>query len=62
MKPKQAQFSVDGELHKVVKNAKGDIVVEHPDGGKTYDLTKLSGADTIAEGVSSVKDWHRKNG
>jgi hypothetical protein len=53
------------EYHKVYRNADGDIMVNHPkeDKGKwdTINLTEKSNANTIAEGVKSVKDWHKNN-
>lgn len=58
-------LTVDGEYHRVYRNADGDIMVNHPkeDKGKwdTINLTKESNANTIAEGVASVKKWHREN-
>lgn len=59
------QFMADGEKHKVYK--KGDqIWVDHVgvDKGK-YDkinLTKNSGAKTVASGVKAVKDYHSGKG
>ncbi len=53
--------------HKVSKNKKGDVVVEHTNSkqGK-YDkinLTKQSQGSikTVSQGVKGVKDWHKKN-
>ena len=58
-------LTVDGEYHRVYRNANGDIIVNHPkeDKGKwdTINLTDKSDANTIAEGVSSVKKWHKEN-
>ena len=57
------QFTADGEPHKVFKADK-HIFVDHSNkrGGKwdVIDLTKESGATTIAEGVKSVKNYHSK--
>ena len=53
------------EYHKVYRNANGDIMVNHPKENKgkwdTINLTEKSNANTIAEGVKSVKDWHKNN-
>jgi hypothetical protein len=55
-----------GAVHKVYKDKKGDIIVDHA--GKNnpkwdkIDLTKKGGAKTIKQGVKAVKDWHKKNG
>lgn len=58
-------LTVDGEYHRVYRNADGDIAVNHPkeDKGKwdTINLTDKSGANTIAEGIASVRKWHREN-
>jgi hypothetical protein len=58
-------LTVDEEYHRVYRNAQGDIIVNHPkeDKGKwdTINLTDKSDANTIAEGVSSVKKWHKEN-
>ena len=62
----------DGEKHVVYKKTnnigkgkKGDIVVNHPttDKGKwdTIDLTNMSRAKTVKQGVASVKKWHAKH-
>jgi len=56
----------DGKTHKVFKDKKGHVVVDHTakKGGKwdKIDLTKKAGAKTINEGVKAVKSYHRKNG
>ena len=58
-------LTADGIAHKVYRGADGDIMVNHPknDYGKsdTLNLTNKSNANTIAEGVASVKKWHREN-
>jgi hypothetical protein len=55
-----ATEKIDGKTHKVTKNSKGDIVVSHPGGGPTIDLTKKSkGINTISKGVAASKQWHR---
>lgn len=51
--------------HKVSKNKKGDVVVEHTNVklGK-YDkinLTQKGGAKSIKQGVKAVKQWHKSN-
>lgn len=65
MKDGGQYLTVDGEYHRVYRNAEGDIMVNHPkeDKGKwdTINLTDKSDANTIAEGVSSVKKWHKEN-
>jgi hypothetical protein len=55
-----------GQTHKVFKNKKGDIVVDHtagPSAGKwdKINLTKKSKAKTVKQGVASVKKWHKDN-
>ena len=57
---------VGGQTHKVFKNKKGDVVVDHTAGipaGKwdKINLTKKSKAKTIEQGVASVRKWHREN-
>lgn len=68
-KPVTLAIGVPGKkarvAHKVSKNKKGDVVVEHTnrDMGK-YDkinLTKKGGAKTVKQGVKAVKDWHKQN-
>ena len=58
--------AADGETHKVTKNKKGHIIVDHTakKGGKwdKIDLTKKAGAKTISQGVKATKSYHRKNG
>ena len=65
MKDGGQYLTVDGEYHRVYRNAEGDIMVNHPkeDKGKwdTINLTDKSDANTIAEGVASVKKWHKEN-
>ena len=55
-----------GQTHKVFKNKKGDIVVDHtagPSAGKwdKINLTKKSKAKTVKQGVASTKKWHKDN-
>ena len=57
---------VGGQTHKVFKNKKGDVVVDHTAGipaGKwdKINLTKKSKAKTVKQGVASVRKWHREN-
>ena len=57
---------VGGQTHKVFKNKKGDVVVDHTAGipaGKwdKINLTKKSKAKTVKQGVASVKKWHNDN-
>jgi hypothetical protein len=51
--------------HKVFKNKKGDVVVEHTNSNQgKYDkinLTKKAGATSIKQGVKAVNDWHKAN-
>jgi hypothetical protein len=51
--------------HKVSKNKKGDVVVEHTntDQGKwdKINLTKKGGSKTVKQGVKAVKSWHKNN-
>ena len=57
---------VGGQTHKVFKNKKGDIVVDHTAGipaGKwnKINLTKKAKAKTVKQGVASVRKWHKDN-
>lgn len=57
---------VGGQTHKVFKNKKGDVVVDHTAGipaGKwdKINLTKKAKAKTVKQGVASVKKWHREH-
>ena len=57
---------VGGQTHKVFKNKKGDVVVDHTAGrpaGKwdKINLTEKSKAKTVKQGVASVRKWHREN-
>lgn len=57
---------IGGQTHKVFKNKKGDIVVDHTAGipaGKwdKINLTKKAKAKTVKQGVASVKKWHKDN-
>lgn len=59
------QFVADGEKHKVYK--KGDQVwVDHVDIDKgkhdKVNLTKNTGAKTVAAGAKAVKDYHSGKG
>jgi hypothetical protein len=62
----KAIVKAGGQTHKVFKNKKGDIVVDHtagPSAGKwdKINLTKKSKAKTVKQGVASVKKWHKDN-
>jgi hypothetical protein len=70
----KVKVSAGGEKHVVYKKTsptgigkgkKGDIMVNHPttDKGKwdTIDLTKMSRAKTVKQGVASVKKWHKEH-
>lgn len=57
---------VGGQTHKVFKNKKGDVVVDHTAGipaGKwdKINLTKKSKAKTVKQGIASVRKWHKEN-
>jgi len=52
-------------VHKIYKDKKGDVIVDHAGNKGKYDkinLTKKAGAKTIKAGVKATKDWHKKNG
>lgn len=58
---KSPQFLADGEIHQILEKA-GQIWVDHleVDKGK-HDKVNLSenmGAETIADGVKAVRDYH----
>ena len=57
---------VGGQTHKVFKNKKGDVVVDHTAGipagiWDKINLTKKAKAKTVKQGVASVKKWHKDN-
>lgn len=58
-------LTVDGEYHRVYKNADGDIMVNHPQENKgkwdTINLTDKADAKTVAQGVAATKKWHKEN-
>ena len=57
-----AKEKIAGKVHKVSKNSKGDIVVSHPGGGPTIDLTKKDKKiNTVSKGLAASKQWHRNN-
>ncbi len=69
---KKVKVLAGGEKHLVYKKTnnkgkggEGDIIVTHPtkDKGKwdTINLTKQSGAKTVAQGVAATKKWHKEN-
>jgi hypothetical protein len=51
--------------HKVSKNKKGDVVVEHTNSNQgKYDkinLTQKAGTKNVKQGVKAVQDWHKSN-
>jgi hypothetical protein len=66
------KVSAGGEKHlvykktnKIGKGKPGDIMVNHPttDKGKwdTIDLTQKAGAQTVKQGISAVKKWHKEH-
>jgi len=68
-KPVSLGIGVPGKkktvTHKVSKNKKGDVVVEHTNTNQgKYDkinLTKMGGSKTVKQGVNAVKKWHKAN-
>jgi hypothetical protein len=65
-------LTASGEKHVIYKKTTkrgegkvGNIMVKHPTKDKgmwdVIDLTKKSGAKTIAQGVASTKKWHKEN-
>ena len=55
-----ATKKITGVTHKFKKNAKGDIVVEHPAGkGGSINVTKQSGAKTKKAAVKASVKYHR---
>ena len=64
-KENPATIVADKQVHRVYKDKKGDVVVDHAGkkNGK-YDkinLTKKAGAKTVKAGVKATKDWHKKH-
>jgi hypothetical protein len=57
-----ARFKAAGKTHVVDKHKDGSVNVHHPDGGKSYNLSKLAGAVTIGSGVKATKKFHSKKG
>lgn len=56
-----ATKKITGVTHKFKKNAKGDIVVEHPKGkGGRINVTKQSGAKTKKAAVKASERYHKK--
>jgi hypothetical protein len=66
-KENPATLKVSGKVHRVYKDKKGDVVVDHAGSAKQngkYDkinLTKKAGAKTVKSGVKATKDWHKNN-
>jgi hypothetical protein len=56
-----AKVKIDGKVHKFVKNKKGDVIVNHPNGGgPTMDLTKKDGKiKTVKDGIAAGRQWHK---
>ena len=51
---------INSVTHKYKKNAKGDIIVEHPKGkGGSINVTKKSGAKTKKAAVKASVKYHR---
>lgn len=65
MASSKKKLKITGVTHVISVDKKGDVVVNHPGSKsgpwKKANLTKLSGAKTIKQGVKSSKDWHSKN-
>ncbi|CAB4152939.1 hypothetical protein UFOVP621_35 [uncultured Caudovirales phage] len=66
-KESPATLKVSGKIHRVYKDKKGDVVVNHAGSAKEngkYDkinLTKKAGAKTVKAGVKATKNWHKDN-
>jgi hypothetical protein len=66
-KESPATLKVSGKVHRVYKDKKGDVVVDHAGSKKEngkydkIDLTKKAGAKTVKAGVKATKDWHKSN-
>jgi hypothetical protein len=66
-KESPATLKVSGKVHRVYKDKKGEVVVDHAGSTKEngkYDkinLTKKAGAKTVKSGVKATKDWHKTN-
>jgi hypothetical protein len=66
-KESPATLKVSGKVHRVYKDKKGDVVVDHAGSKKEngkydkIDLTKKAGAKTVKAGVKATKDWHKTN-
>ena len=55
----------DKVIHKVSKNKKGEVIVEHTNTNQgkwdKINLTKKGGSKTVRQGVKAVKSWHKNN-
>jgi len=66
-KEASATLKVSGKVHRVYKDKKGDVIVDHEGSKKEngkydkIDLTKKAGAKTVKSGVKATKDWHKSN-
>ena len=66
-KEKPATLKVSGKVHRVYKDKKGDVVVDHAGSKKEngkydkIDLTKKAGSKTVKDGVKATKEWHKSN-
>jgi len=62
-----AILKVSGKVHRVYKDDKGQVIVDHAGSAKQngkYDkinVTKKAGAKTVKAGVKATKDWHKSN-
>lgn len=62
-----AIIKVSGKVHRVYKDDKGSVIVDHVGSAKQngkYDkinVTKKAGAKTVKAGVSATKKWHKAN-
>lgn len=62
-----AIIKVSGKVHRVYKDDKGSVIVDHVGSAKQngkYDkinVTKKAGAKTVKAGVAATKKWHKSN-
>lgn len=68
-KPVKIGIQIPGKktkvTHKVSKDKKGDVIVEHTNSNQgkwdKINLTKKGGSKTVKQGVKAVKSWHKNN-
>lgn len=65
MATQKKSLKITGVTHVISVDKKGDVTVNHPGikkgPWKKANLTKVSGAKTVKQGVKSSKDWHKVN-